>query len=275
MPESDFADHPAVQAVDAAIEALTVLRESGVKMMPVNPAVWQDFIAPPAVRPVKATPTPAAPLPEVPPPTRAKRAAKTESGDTPEERAAAFAELTGAIKACQSCPYAAEQHFIGHGTVYHPRVMIVNGACLMGDSAMAEGSRLEGAAGELLQKMFTAIGYSADDLYITSALKCPVQGRPEASALKTCATFLHREIRTVRPDFIVMLGDVAAKSVIPGGAAATAKVGQLHLFGNAIPAIKLHHPMRILMLDDRLARPLKQDNWDALKLLKTRLQSHD
>ena len=33
--------------------------------------------------------------------------------------------------------------------------------------------------------------------------------------------------------------------------------------------------MRILMLDDLLARPLKKENWDALKLLKTRLQPVD
>ncbi len=272
MQESDFANHPAVQAIDSAIDALTVLRENGTKLVPVSPEVWRDFIAPAAAKPTAAPAPQAAPLPAVPPPAQANRAAQTKASDTPEERATAMAELTATITACKGCPYAAEHRYIGHGTVYHPRVMVVNGACLAGDSAMAVGSRLEGAAGELLRKMFSAIGLSDNDLYITSVLKCPVQGRPEGPALKTCNAFLQKEIATIKPQVIVMLGDIAAKAVIPRGGAATSKVGQLHLYGQHIPAIKLYHPMRILMLDDLLARPLKQENWDALKLLKTRLK---
>jgi DNA polymerase len=279
MQESNFADHPAVQAIDAAIDALTHLREGGTKLMPVSPEVWRDFIAPPKAPSAPSAPSQEPPqataMPPVPPPTQAKRAAKTKSTDTPEERSAAVAELSAAIQACQGCPYATEHRYVGHGAVYHPRVMVVNGACLAGDSKMAEGSRLEGEAGDLLRKMFTAIGLSDDDLYITSVMKCPVQGRPDAAAMKTCTDFLFKEINTIRPEIIVMLGDVAAKAVIPKGAAATGRVGLWHLVGANTPAIKLHHPMRILLLDDVLARPLKQENWDALKLLKARLQSAD
>lgn len=275
MPASDFSDHPAIQAIDSAIEALTILRENGTKLVPVSPDVWRAFIAPPAAQ---ATPTPApqAPaMPSVPPPAQAKRATKAKAGDTPEERAAAIAELTATIRACQGCPYATEERYVGHGTTYHPRVMVVNGACLTGDSAMAEGSRLEGKAGELLRNMFAAIGLSENDLYITSVMKCPVHGRPDAAALKTCTAFLHKEILTIKPEVIVMLGDVAAKAVTAKDSAASCRVGQLLLFGTNTPAIKLYHPMRILMLDDLLARPLKKENWDALKLLKTRLQPVD
>lgn len=277
MQESNFADYPAIQAIDAAIDALTHLREGGTKLVPVSPEVWRDFIAPPKAptSPADAPQSPAQAMPPIPPPAQAKRAAKTNATDTPEERAAAIAELTQTIQACQGCPCATEQRYIGHGTTYHPRVMVVNGACLAGDSQMAERSRLEGDAGDLLRKMFAAIGLSERDLYITSVMKCPVQGRPDAAAMKTCTDFLFKEIKTVQPETIVMLGDVAAKAVIPKGAAATGRVGLWHLVGTSTPAMKLYHPARILMLDDVLARDLKQQNWEALKLLKARLQSAD
>ena len=283
MQESDFKDHPTIQALDAAIDALTVLRESGTKLVPVSPEVWRDFIAPPKT-PTPATTAkpvpPAAPaealpstLPTVPPPARAQRAATAKAGDTPEVRAAAIAELNAIIQQCKDCPYATEQRLLGSGTTFHPRVLVVNGACMAGDTPLAEGSRLEGEAGVLLRKMFAAIDLTSEDLYITSVLKCPMsKGSPSPEALKACHGHLYKEIQTIQPQVIVMLGDVAAKAVFQRGAAAS-PVGQLMLFNGKIPAMKLHHPMRILMSQSNeiIARPMKQENWNALKVLKVEL----
>ncbi len=281
MLESDFKDHPTIQALDAAIDALTVLRESGTKLVPVSPDVWRDFIAPPkAPTPTPEVIKPAEPaksltetLPAVPPPARVQRAATARAGDTPEVRAAAIAELNTSIQQCKDCLYAAEHRLLGCGTPFHPRVLIVNGACAAGDSPLAEGSRLEGDAGILLRKMFAAIDLTDEDLYITSVLKCPVtKGSPTPEALKACHGYLYKEIQTVQPQVIVMLGDVAAKAIFPHGAAAS-PVGQLLLFNGKIPAMKLHHPMKILMSEanDIIARPMKLENWNALKVLRAEL----
>lgn len=273
MPASDFSDHPTVQAIDAAIDAITYLREGGTKTVNVDPAVWQQFITAP--KPTAPAPQPIAPtpMPEMPPPSRALRAATNDANDTPEARAEALSELTSVIQGCTNCKYAAEMRLFGQGCTYHPKVFIVNGACLSGESAMAMGSRLEGDAGDLLRKMFAAIHLTEAEIYLTSTLKCPVTGRPEQDCLQNCAKHLHKEIDLVKPDLIVMLGDVAAKAVINGSMAASGKVGQWHLYAGKIPAIKLYHPMRILMLDDTFARPLKQENWEALKLIQARLRA--
>jgi DNA polymerase len=273
MPEPDFSDHPTIQAIDAAIDALTYLREGGTKMMPVSPEVWQQFIAPPAAQPKQPTPPPATTMPEIPEPSRAVRATQHPVTTTPEAQHLAHDELTAEIRQCQNCAYASETRYIGYGNTYHPRVLVVNGACLEGDTPTALGSRLEGEAGTLLRKMFAAIGLTENDLYITSPLKCPVPGRPDAKCLQNCLALLHKEILLVNPDVIVMLGDVAAKAVISRGSAAAGKVGIWHLFADKIPAIKLYHPMRLLLLNEQLAYPLKKENWEALKLLQTRLQS--
>ncbi|MBQ9694456.1 MAG: uracil-DNA glycosylase [Kiritimatiellae bacterium] len=275
MQEPDFSEHPAVQAIDAAIDALTYLREGGTKMMPVSPDVWQHFIAAPAPTRPQSVSRASAPMPTLPAPSRAEHAAASQQHITPEEQTEAHRTLTALIQQCQNCAYASETRFIGHGTCYHPRILVVNGACLAGDTPMAIGSRLEGDSGELLWKMFAAIGISKDDVYITSPLKCPVTGRPDPKCLQACAIHLQKEIHLVHPDVIVMLGDIAAKAVMSNSIAATEKVGVWHLSADDIPAIKLYHPMRILLLNDQLARPLKQENWEALKRLQMHLQSSD
>lgn len=279
MPGSDFSDHPTIQALDAAIDALTYLREGGTKMVSVSPEVWKQFIAPPATTaPATSTPQPTptattAQMPSIPAPSRATHAAISSTGGTPENHTQAHQELSTLITRCSDCAYASETHYLGHGNTYHPKVLVVNGACLSGDTPMAVGSRLEGDAGALLRKMFASIHLSEDDLYITSSLKCPVTGRPDSKCLQMCINHLHKEIQLVHPDAIVMLGDVAAKAVIPRSIAATGKVGLWHLFADQIPAIKLHHPMQILRLAPELAQPLKMENWNALRSLRDRLNA--
>lgn len=274
MPASDFSEHPTVQAIDAAIHALTYLRENGTKRVEVSPEIWQAFKAKP-ITGASQTPTPViTPLPEVPPPSRVERGTQTGTTDTPEQRHLAHQTITTEIQGCANCPCASETRYLGHGNLYNPRLFVVNGACRPGDDDTAIGSRLEGEAADLLRNMFAAIQLSEEDLYLTATLKCPVSGRPPVAALQSCTSHLHKEIALINPEIIVMLGDVAARAVIQGSVAATGKVGQWHLFNGKIPAIKLHHPQRILMLhDEALAKPLKRENWAALKLIQARLRA--
>lgn len=266
MPDSEFADHPAVQAIDAAIDALTYLREGGTKLVPVSPEVWRAFVTPPAQATARA-------MPGVPEPARAERVAATGSTDTPAERAAAMATLRQDIAMCQGCVYATPERLQGRGEPWGARVAVINGACLAGDDATAQGSRLEGEAGVLLEKMFAAIGLTPADLYVTSALKCPVQGRPEAPALRACAAHLRKELLLVAPQAVVLLGPVAAKALFPQGIASTGRVGQWNLLEGRIPTVALHHPMRLLLAGDALSVPLKRENWAALQALRDRLRA--
>ena len=40
MPDSDPREHPFVRTLDDVIAAYTLMREEGVKTLPVDPAVW-------------------------------------------------------------------------------------------------------------------------------------------------------------------------------------------------------------------------------------------
>ncbi len=272
MP-NDFADHPMVQALDDAIGALTYLREGGTKMVPVDAQVWRDFIAPPAQPAPPPTPAPQT-LPTIPEPSRVQQGAK---GDTPEQRSAAMGAFAQTITACSGCACAnAEGRLLGRGVIYNPTLAVVNGAGLIGDQAMAQGSRLEGDAGVLLEKMIGAIGIQMKDVYVTHAMKCAVEKKPASEALQTCAKYLRSELQMVRPRAIVLLGPVAAKALFVKGMAAAGTVGQWNLFtmgGVHIPTITLHHPMRLLMLGDEHSVPLKKENWAALQALQAKLKA--
>lgn len=263
MPDSDFANHPLVAALNDTIEALTVARESGTKMVPVNEQVWRDLCAPPRSQP--------APMPQVPEPARAERLPEGRAPDTPADRNRMMALLHEEIAKCERCKYASPDRMTTVGSAYNPPIAVVNSPCLLGDSETACGSRLEGEAGVLLHKMFAAIGLAPDQLYITPALKCGITGKPDPVALKHCSELLRKELKLVQPQVIVLLGAVAARTLYPNGVAATGQVGVWNLLEGKIPTMTLHHPMRLLLLGDSLSVPLKKENWAALQAIKKRL----
>lgn len=263
MPDSDFANHPLVAALNDTIEALTVARESGMKMVPVAESVWHDLCAP-------SRPQPKA-MPRVPEPARANRLPEGRAPDTPDNRNQMMALLREEIAKCEHCKYASPDRIPAIGSAYNPPIAVVNSPCLSGDSETACGSRLEGEAGVLLHKMFAAIGLAPDQLYITSALKCSITGKPDPVALKHCSELLRKELKLVQPQVIVLLGAVAARTLYPNGVAATGQVGVWNLLEGKIPTMTLHHPMRLLLLGETLSVPLKKENWSALQAIKQRL----
>ncbi|MEG1933106.1 MAG: uracil-DNA glycosylase [Kiritimatiellia bacterium] len=264
MPDSNGTSSPFVELLDETIDALTYLREGGVKMTPVDPAVWQAFVTPvPTVR--------ASVLPSIPEPVRAMRSSVV--ADTPQQRETALEMFRAEIAQCQRCSDCAEAaRVLGSGSPFNAQVMVLNGACLEGEESVAQGSRLEGESGELFNKMFAAIGLSRSDLYITSVLKCRVTGRPKAATLQACSDYLQNEIRLVNPKVLVLLGAVAVKAIYPTGGVSAGRVAVWNRLGNGLPTLTLHHPMRLLLLGKTMADPLKRENWAALQLLRDKLK---
>lgn len=258
MQDSEILHHPLVEALDAALGAFAQMRETGTRQVSVDPAVWRAFVTLPPKDDPKV-------LPKVP--------EMASAGVSAEQRNLLMADLRQSIQTCQGCAYAQSQRFFGTGALHRPKVMVINGACSPTQSPVGQHSRLEGAAGELLWKMLGAIDLTPEMVYVTPVMKCPVATRPDNAALTTCTNFLRKEIQTLEPQAILLLGAVAAKGLFGGqGLASTGKVGQWFLYDGRIPVLALHHPARILMLDDALAKPLKSENWSSLVALKKRLE---
>jgi DNA polymerase len=75
---------------------------------------------------------------------------------------------------------------------------------------------VQGAAGDLLDKMLAAIGLSREEVYITTLVKCFPGGesKPRPDEIKTCLPFLFRQIEIVCPAVICTMGMLAAQTLL-------------------------------------------------------------
>jgi DNA polymerase len=64
--------------------------------------------------------------------------------------------------------------------------------------------------------MLDDAGISRDEVYITSILKCrpPNNRTPRKTEIEACRPYLERQIRTINPRVVVLLGGVAISSIL-------------------------------------------------------------
>ena len=134
---------------------------------------------------------------------------------------------------CRDCPGAdaATQTVFGEGGP-QARVMVVGEQ--PGDQEDLRGKPFQGPAGQLLRGALAELGWPADALYLTNAVKHfhhelrgkrrihKTPGQQEAAA---CLHWLEAEIEALRPRAILALGATAVRSLLGPGVAVTADDG--------------------------------------------------
>ncbi len=131
-----------------------------------------------------------------------------------------------------------------------------------------------GAAGQLLDRMFTAIGLSRAGpdaehaLYITNAVpwRPPGNREPTAEELAMLRPFLVRHVELADPDLIVLLGNTACQAVL-------GRRGIMRLRGQwtealGRPCLPTLHPANLLRSPEN-----KREVWADLLELKARLRN--
>lgn len=104
--------------------------------------------------------------------------------------------------------------------------------CLMGDGPVpsnimfvgeAPGFREDeiskpfaGRAGKYLDSVLAEVGLPRESVYITNAAKCrpPENRTPTKSEIASCSTYLEAELATVRPEFVVPLGNAGLQATL-------------------------------------------------------------
>lgn len=128
-----------------------------------------------------------------------------------------------------------------------------------------------GPAGQLLDKIITAIGLTRDEVYIANALNCRPPGNriPEKQELKQCYEYLVGQVRAVRPKTIVALGATAVAAFLGGQAKITALRGKW-LEWEGYPLMPTYHPSYILRSSNSPEFvDLKKQVWsDMLQVLR-------
>jgi DNA polymerase len=85
-----------------------------------------------------------------------------------------------------------------------------------GSDENKQGIPFVGRAGQLLTKMLQAINLERDEVYIANTVKCqPPRNRdPLPDEVAACMPYLREQIAAIKPKLILLLGRVAAASIL-------------------------------------------------------------
>ena len=133
------------------------------------------------------------------------------------------------------------------------------------------GEPFVGRAGQLLDRMLSAIGLTGRDVHITNIVywRPPGNRTPTPQEALACRPFLERQIELVAPKILVALGGAAAKEVLGAAEGIMRLRGKWRevAFGDRrIPAIATLHPAYLLRTP-----AAKQLAWMDLLQIKSKL----
>jgi uracil-DNA glycosylase, family 4 len=126
-----------------------------------------------------------------------------------------FEQLHQEILACQKCGlYQTRKNAVmGEGNP-HATVMFIGEGPGRDEDEL--GRPFVGRAGQLLDKMLGAIGFTRNDVYIANILKCRPPGNrdPEPEEGAACIGYLRAQVAMIRPKILVCLGRISAGYIL-------------------------------------------------------------
>lgn len=116
---------------------------------------------------------------------------------------------------CRRCPLGDTRTHLVFG-VGDPRARVMLIGEAPGRNEDLRGEPFVGAAGRLLDELLLSIGMQRSQVYIANVLKCRPPGNrdPQRVEVDTCTPFLREQIRLVRPEVLVTLGNFATRFVL-------------------------------------------------------------
>ncbi len=236
-------------------------------------------------RPAPPPPPPQAPPPPAPTARRLPPAPIATSylppsdpiGCPPPEQVAAaptLKDLEQAIQGCLACPLGPSRlRFVfGEGNPTAALMFVGEGP---GRDEDLQGRPFVGKAGELLDKMIGALGYSREQVYIANVVKCrpPDNRTPAREEAAACLGYLRRQIELIQPQVIVTLGATPLRELVGVAEGITKVRGQwkrLELGGRSIPVMPTYHPAYVLR---QYTPEVRKAVWEDLKLAKAWIES--
>jgi DNA polymerase len=144
------------------------------------------------------------------------RAAATPASDARLDipRAGSLAELGATLRSFEGCGLkATAKNLCFYRGAEHAPLMIIGEA--PGREEDLEGKPFVGRAGQLLDKMLSAIGMSEANVHITNIVywRPPGNRTPTPQEALACRPFLERQVELVAPKVVLALGGAAAKQL--------------------------------------------------------------
>jgi uracil-DNA glycosylase len=194
---------------------------------------------------------PAVTVPKAPP------VPELESG----ERVRRLAVLEETVKTCTRCGLAAArtQTVFARGTGSARLMFVGEGP---GADEDAQGFPFVGKAGQLLDRMIAAMGFSREEVYVANIVKCrpPNNRKPEPEEMAACMPYLAEQIELVAPEVIVALGATAVQGLFGTGEGIMRIRGRWRLYRGRVPVMPTFHPAYLLRTP-----AAKREVWDDLQ----------
>lgn len=262
--------------IDQLQDFLTYQKEEGFQTLEISPETLAQLkpapvkkTPPPPPKPAagiptsRAVPKPAPRRPAPPPtpvPARPVKATVNVLGKTLD----AIAEQ---IRTCSACPlHASRKNTVpGEGNPNRPNILFVTDAPSPEEDAT--GHFFAGEAGLLLDKMIRAMGYTREEIFITSLVKCrPPENRvPLTEEMNACTPYLKAQIALIQPNVIVALGKTAIEGLLNKPVAITRLRGTWKTF-EGIDLMPTFHPGYLLKVPAK-----KREVWADLQAVLAKL----
>jgi DNA polymerase len=243
------------------VSQVTLSPEKALSNEPALPQVLPPRVAPPTPLFARQSVGPATP-----------RASETLFGDEPTSASSlpqsteTLEEIWNDIGECTRCGLCSGRTQVvnTHGN-HKARLMFVGEA--PGADEDAQGKPFVGRAGQLLTKMIEAMGMKRADVIIGNVNRCrpPGNRQPTLEEAAICRPFLFREIATVRPQVIVVMGNTALRNLLEIKAGISSVRGRFHDY-YGIPVMPTFHPAYLLRDPSK-----KRETWEDLKKVMERI----
>lgn len=174
-----------------------------------------------------------------------------------------FEAIHEEIGNCVRCPlHAGRTHVVHTEGNREARLMFVGEA--PGADEDAQARPFVGRAGQLLTKIIEAIGFKREEVLIGNVNRCRPPGNrpPTAEEAMMCKPFLLREIASVQPEVIVVLGNTATRNLLETKEGITKLRGRFQDY-KGVPVMPTFHPAYLLRDPSK-----KRETWDDLKKVR-------
>ncbi|MEH6502909.1 MAG: uracil-DNA glycosylase [Cycloclasticus sp.] len=170
-------------------------------------------------------------------------------------------QLSNRVSDCQRCDLSA----LGSQKTFSLGAPATQQWLIIGDAPSAEGSPFSASATGLLRDVLLAVDKKIATSYLTTSVKCVQSQRiPSTEEHLCCRPYLVRQIELVKPELVLVLGELAAQSLLSTSDKLDGLRGKPHtLKGVDAPIIVSYQP------DEVLRSPLlKKLVWQDLQLAR-------
>lgn len=221
-------------------------------------------VAPPASKPQAARPQ-AASMPQ---------SVAGQSAVSAAAAATTLSDLKVAVEAFEGCALksTAKSTVFADGNP-DGRLMVIGEA--PGSDEDRQGLPFVGVSGKLLDRMLDSIGFTRETAYITNVIpwRPPGNRKPTPEEVALCVPFLERHVALVKPEVILMVGGLSAKTLLNRSEGITRLRGRWENVSTPgldapIPALATFHPAYLLRSPQQ-----KRLAWRDLLAVKEKLDS--